>query len=607
MATDAGELVVKLQADMGDLQDGLKQAASALGNFGSSTVAMGTAIGIGFTELAEKAITFGIESVKAFGEQEIAVTRLTRIVGSDATQAFVDYAEKVQSTTTFTNESVLALEAQLSAYGVLPGSIEASTQAVLDYAAATGKDLPEAGAILGQAMQGQSRELKKYGLELSTTADRSTNLSDTTKFLEQRFGGMAETLRGTTIGEVQNFLNRLDDLKKKIGEELVTSIKFWTPFAESFISKLEQMTGATKNDLSVRDMQIKQLTEEQSILKLALQGYSEYYNSAVKITGAATDQNKAFRDRMVSITDLIKNLKTQETEEQKVGTAATKSANLQTGATEQVIDAIKKLKDQILSQEQVIAHIDEVTKLSTQLKIAQSTVELAQLSADQQKITAITDIETQKRVLTAQNSYEANASFSDQLMVKTEEDLDKSTADWVNLSETMLSSFADSTAKMIVEGGRFSDVMKKIWQQLAEAIIAQILRMIAEWLVWMALTGGGGGALGFMQEGGMINEPSMIKGLRSGKVHIAGEAGPEMVVPTGSGSGGTNMAMPTASQASMGGGAGGGGVTINISGQFLEGSQAKWQRMLRDVIVPEVRRATMILPSGPFNRVRGAS
>jgi hypothetical protein len=54
-----------------------------------------------------------------------------------------------------------------------------------------------------------------------------------------------------------------------------------------------------------------------------------------------------------------------------------------------------------------------------------------------------------------------------------------------------------------------------------------------------------------------------------------------------------------------GGGGGGGGITFNISGTFLEADPNTWQRMIREKIVPEIGRYTMINPTGNFNRRRG--
>jgi hypothetical protein len=52
---------------------------------------------------------------------------------------------------------------------------------------------------------------------------------------------------------------------------------------------------------------------------------------------------------------------------------------------------------------------------------------------------------------------------------------------------------------------------------------------------------------------------------------------------------------------------GGLNLTVNISGQFIEGNENQWQRMFREKIMPEIRRMTMSNPTGNFIRRRGAT
>lgn len=52
-------------------------------------------------------------------------------------------------------------------------------------------------------------------------------------------------------------------------------------------------------------------------------------------------------------------------------------------------------------------------------------------------------------------------------------------------------------------------------------------------------------------------------------------------------------------------GGGGSNITVQISGQFLEADSTKWQRLVREYLVPEIRRFTDISPKGPFTRRRG--
>lgn len=244
--------------------------------------------------------------------------------------------------------------------------------------------------------------------------------------------------------------------------------------------------------------------------------------------------------------------------------------------------------------------------------VAQTTAESLMMTVQtyQEFLVEKTDEQMKLWIAAKQMEVEADAKAKEFLGIQQNE--------WTNLAknttQSLFNEFGNGVAEMIMEGKKFSDVMKQLWQNLAKAVIAEITKMIAKWLVFMALRRVGGGFFGGgFQHGGIISEPSVITGLRSGTTHVAGEAGPEVVMPMQSFKGAKrNKAVTTAQLLegpeayqeeqvpSM-------NVTVNIKGEFLEGSQTKWQRMVRDVLVPEIRRRTMADPRGLFNRRRGAT
>ncbi len=594
MANDA-EVIVKLSADIADLKKKLGEASADTKGFSVGTVAAGTAIGQVAVDMGKKILEFAGKSLMAFAEQERAVTLLSVAVGDKAAQSFAEYANELQKTTTFTDDSILAMQRQLANFGVFPGSIKEATKPLLDFAAATGKTLPEAAAVMGQAMAGQGRELKKYGLELDSNATRSENLAKTTKFLQERFGGTADTIKKDVLGQIENMTNRMKDLMEVVGEQLTPAFNFWGGVLDSVISKVEKLAGASKQELSVNEIALRQLRDRNAQIRLK-----------IDLGQFVSDQEKEEFERNAR---LIKQLKDMTEEDKKKATQKTKTSKDAVGAVENEIDAIQKLKNELAGLEQQMERLGEISTLNTEKRILNSHMELAQLTADQQQITIITNLETEKRLAIAQASYEANASFSEQLTVRMAENLANTTAAWVDMADTMINSFAAATARMILEGGKFSRVIENLWRQLAEMVIQQILRMIAQWIVFQSMTGGAGGfgGFGFMAEGGMINEPSLIVGMRTGSRHIAGEAGPERVVPASKGGGPGNFSFSGTGAAARGASAGAGGdIHVHITGQFIEGSVNKWHRLIKEQIAPEIRRLAMGDPNSLITRKRGA-
>lgn len=610
MTIDAGELVVKISADISEMKAAVQLATQNIGQLETGTSAAGVAMGVTFSQMISSTVQFGKESVAAFEASELAVTRLTFFVGKDAADAFQTFAQQVEDSTIYSHQSVIALESQLSTFGVLPGSIQPAVDAITKYASATGKDLPEAGSQFIRALQGQGRELKLMGLQLNASDDASTHLDETINFLNGRFGDIAQTIRNTTAGQLDVLKNKLDSVKEAAGKDIVNAIGFWGNALKSVAGvlgitsdKLKYFTDVSTGNVTVQQAAIKALTDERAEIESQAKAIANNSDGYVRLTA---EQQK----RVVMITREIAELKKQAVQEKETSVAGqTGVQQLETKAQQAVAQQIAGLTLEMQKNDEVQNHIQQITLLTTDIKIQKSIEALEQAKADEAQITEITDIETQKRLATAQTSWEANASFADQFTVKLQDDISKNTSAFTDMAQSMIDQLSQSTAKMIVEGGKFSDVMKNLWQNMAEAFIAQVLRMIAEWLILQAMTGGVGGfGMGFMADGGMITEPSIITGMRTGTRHIAGEAGPEMVVPQSGGGGGGNYSFSGApGPGDSSGGGSGGDIHINIQGQFLEGSPAKWQQMVQQQIVPAVRRWAMSSPTGPFNRVRGAS
>lgn len=147
-----------------------------------------------------------------------------------------------------------------------------------------------------------------------------------------------------------------------------------------------------------------------------------------------------------------------------------------------------------------------------------------------------------------------------------------------HMSDQIGSAVGNAFAKSLVEGKDFTTEMKAAFKQMAEQIIADIVRMIVEWEILTALgfpAAGGGGNLmaafgGRFASGGsaVVDSPTMF---------MAGEAGPEVATftPIGSGGGGS-----------------GGGTTNNINISVTANGVDDPQELARKVgpaLIQEIR------------------
>lgn len=559
------EITVNINANAKKMQAGLSQATRGLKGFAKKTgqfisshklLITGALVGIG-AGLAK--------SIQLYGVQEKAIVTLTQalknqgVTSNEAVQDQIDFAAAMQQVTAYGDEEVIQLQALLAQYGATGEELKNATKLTMDLAAAKGIELKAAADLVGKAFVGETGTLSRYGIIIEQGIPRTEKFAAVTKKMNAMFGGQAQAQRKTTLGQFKSLQNRIGDLQEAIGKELLPVFKSWSGWLDKVIKGMEMIAGATGENLSVQELAI----EQQRKLIEGLQ----------------------FRLRMLG----------------KIGMSMSETA--------------QKTRDEIALRVRLISASKEQIRVADNLsdttsEAADERIERIKLVTSQDLISSDERMQQAMKEGHAKN-VETGASYDFAVTAAQQwSDFAKSTVD------NVISSFGDGMADMILESRRFSDVIKGIWKSLRSAVISMIAQMIARWLVFQALTGGGAGAglmriFGF-QHGGIIGEPSIIRGLRSGKTALAGEAGPEVVVPAKSGvsgAGGLQQTPPgmAAGLAAGGGGGGGGNITINISGQFLEANPSAWGKLFREKIMPEIRRSTMITPTGPFNRKRGAA
>lgn len=465
-------------------KSGIDDAVKKLTGFSAMSVAKGVLTADAIKAMSQAVLKFSTEAVQAYAKQEVQLTRLSAVVGKDTAKAFADYAAQLQKSTTYADDAIIAVQTQLAQFGILPGSIKESTKAIIDYAAATGKDLPSAGESFLQAIGGQSRELKRMGLNLVEGATRTENLERVTEFLQKRFEGMGELIRGTTLGTFQNFQNRLGDMKKRIGEELTPVVKDWTKWMESAIAAVEKLTAASGTHKSVSELGAEALRKERTQLLAQAKARGEALNGVTRLT-------EEEQERVVMLTRQIKVLEEQVKSEKKV-TAELKE---QKGVTEDLVDA----------GEQRMASLRKQLREETQI---------------QGRITEINELEVRKRIAAWRNSFEMTASYSQQIVVRMQSHLKSEATIMANIADSFVTGFSNGFADIILEGAKFRDVMKDIGRQILHEFVSQVIaKMVASWIAGIAqmsaasggitipgllpgVVGGGGGGSGGGSGGG---------------------------------------------------------------------------------------------------------
>lgn len=241
MAETIGELLVKIGADVGDLESkmgAVLQSVQKLDRSGftpaqKSVISFNQALellakGLGLLERAgTTAFGFLSEALTKAGAETQAITQLDATVRSIAgssfpefSKALVDLAQAFEATSLQSSEAILDAERLFISFGAQSDQIKGLTKAALDLSAGLGIDLHSAVIRIGQSLDGTGEGLAKYNITLEKTGTTSEKVANLQKQINQKFGGEAAAALGTTTGKLKLLGDQWDALEKSIGHAI---------------------------------------------------------------------------------------------------------------------------------------------------------------------------------------------------------------------------------------------------------------------------------------------------------------------------------------------------------------------------------------------------
>lgn len=611
MATSAGEIEVALSLAGEGFKKSLGDVENKLNGFEKGIKTLGATLGAAFS--AKQLFDFGKAAFMAFGEQEAAIVKLNQALANfglyseAASKDLQDFASAMQETTVYADEQVTATQAQLVAFGLQGAQLKAVTKATLDLASAKGIDLTAAANLLGKAFVGETGALSRYGIVIDDNIPKNEKFAAVMGKVNGMFGGQAEKERQTALGQLKAMENTYGELMETIGALIAGPATAFMKWISDIIKNLNsaiQMLSSAKNEAGGFASFLSQtfILAITAILQTVVEAERWIANAFLKYLTMIPGLGNALK--LVGIDmDTI-------------------SAKVNAGfATADRWIADQGVKLQGLTNKWMATGN---TTVMVEEKKKAATIEYHNASVQAAAVRMVTEEEMQKAM------YEGFLKNLEDRKNAIDEFFGANEVTWKNfwdfasgLVQQTFDQFGKAMADVLIDSKSFGEAMRGIWKSLVKALIAEIVALIARLIIALAIKsalGLGGasvgqaaaniGALtaiaGKAASGAMINEPSLVTGLRSGKTILAGEAGAEAIVPLGGAGSGSNK---TAAEmgTSFAGGGDSGNITINISGQFLEANENVWQRMFRDKILPEIRRATMSNPTGNFIRRRGAT
>lgn len=243
-AKAAGELSEKLQQvnkAAGDSRSAVGKYTEGIKDFAKEMINM-----LGPIYLAEKAFDFLKDSVKSFMAAEDSAVRLKNVLSNMGRSGDLEGLDRAasklaESLGTVAKKDVEETFQKLYLYGKLSkGQILELTPVIADFAAKQRIDLPEATDVLTKALEGNSRGLKNYGINIKDGKDATERFAIIMDQLKPKVDGAAEALGGELAGSIKKTDIAIEELKVKIGEELAPELKKAERFLLAFVQRIPE-------------------------------------------------------------------------------------------------------------------------------------------------------------------------------------------------------------------------------------------------------------------------------------------------------------------------------------------------------------------------------
>lgn len=197
---------------------------------------------------------FGVSAIKNYGDEAInianekikaetdlqAMFQNTKGLHGDqtaiknATKDLIDYANAIETVGVIGDETVIAGQAQLATFQLMPATIKKLSDGMVDMLAknkgakATQEDATNIGNLFGKVMNGNVGALSKYGVTMTDTQKKTLKMGTETeraallaKILQENFGGANKALGETDEGRIVRMKNEIEGIKEEFGRGLL--------------------------------------------------------------------------------------------------------------------------------------------------------------------------------------------------------------------------------------------------------------------------------------------------------------------------------------------------------------------------------------------------
>jgi hypothetical protein len=230
MAAGLRTIKVKFTGDATDLnraanssEKSLSRWSGGMQRFGAAAAAAGLAAGVALFQFAKSSVTAFVEAEQAQQRLTDAFTRFPSIADTNITRLRALNMELARKTK-FDDDAFASGQSVLAQFDLTGKQLEDLTPLLADFAAKTGRELPDAAETLGKAFLGNTRALKELGIDYKVTGDRAQDVANITELVRKQVGGFAEEQGRTAAGQAAILSNQFGELKEQVGEKLLPAL-----------------------------------------------------------------------------------------------------------------------------------------------------------------------------------------------------------------------------------------------------------------------------------------------------------------------------------------------------------------------------------------------
>jgi hypothetical protein len=224
--------IKRAQGDLDLLRNQSGITGEAFTRMSGFAAGMGAAVGTAALQAVEAgarmAVTFGVDGVKAFLDDQVAAARLAKTMenlglaqATSAVEANIDALQR---------QSGVADDLLRPAFDRLlrsVGSVDEANKLLtlsLDVSAGTGRSLESVTQALGKAFDGNTGGLSRLGAGLDKATLKTGDMDVITKQLADTFGGQAAVKAGTFQGQIDRVSVAFSELQESFGKAFMEGV-----------------------------------------------------------------------------------------------------------------------------------------------------------------------------------------------------------------------------------------------------------------------------------------------------------------------------------------------------------------------------------------------